>query len=145
MNGKSGYWVELWSASFMFHSSCVICLTAKSRQILFSITHPPTPLLSLLFVILGFWCLWTLSPVTSWGDQRGFFLIVSLQFSYASQWNLFTTYCMINYATSPLQCSGNIKLFHSPCQIHVARRLPTQCWVSFYFSLPVGLNIIRRT
>lgn len=74
-----------------------------------------------------------------------FFSLFPTNSANASRWNLFTAYCMIDYAISPLQCSGNIKLFRSPCQIHVLRRLPTRCWVLFSLSLPVGLNIIMGT
>ena len=47
----------------------------------------------------------------------------------ASPWNLFTDYyCVIDYTTSPLQCRGNSKLFHSPCQIQFAGNPSTHCW-----------------
>lgn len=92
-------------------------MKTKSRQILFSLSHLSPPC-SRCFAIPT-----SMSPVSLtylWQTdlQLGLFLIVSLPFS-----ECLTVEFVYNqmddrlHNLSLLQCSGNIKLFHSPCQI----------------------------
>lgn len=132
--GQNGYWAmticsQLWQSS-CFHSSYIICLPAKSTQNLHRCCFPLYPHPLLAASVLRFECLWALTPVT----VRYLWQTDPLGLTNRD----FFSHCFPSSQQTPH--SGNIKLFYSPCQIHVARKAAyTLLGVALFFT-PSGFE-----